>query len=122
MRESHSRTLLHTVYTMGMTPTPSLSSNKDALTECRATLTKATAERDALRADVDAMLTHDVSEWLEMQRGLRVGFADYESTVSWRVTKPLRLIRTFQYAAKEHGLSSALRLAGAVLTRRRGAR
>jgi hypothetical protein len=66
------------------------------------------------------MLNQEVSEWLAMERTLGAGVGDYESTVSWKVTKPLRLVRRFQYSVRDIGFASTLRLVVAFAARRDG--
>lgn len=79
---------------------------------------QAIVERDALQRRLDALLNHEVSEWLDLERTLGGHSGDYESTLSWRVTKPLRLVRMFQFAARDNGLGAALRLALTFIARR----
>ena len=52
-------------------------------------------------------------EWLSsVESGGRTLAAQYEQTLSWRVTKPLRLFRKFQMSVRHRGLSASLHLLG----------
>ncbi|AJM78014.1 hypothetical protein C5D30_08630 [Rathayibacter toxicus] len=61
-----------------------------------------------LRAQVDSLLNDPFDEWVER---IQVGGASrsgFERTLSWRITKPLRLVRTFQIRVQQLGLIGAI--------------
>ena len=71
----------------------------------------------ALRAERDALLNDDVNAWLaRISRGTSV--EDYQNSLSWRVTKPLRLARNLQLRVRRDGLVSAMSQATAAAQRR----
>ena len=71
----------------------------------------------SIRAERDALLNADVESWLN--RIAKVASAEeYQNSLSWRVTRPLRLARTFQLRAKRDGLPSAVSQAAVVVKQR----
>ncbi len=64
----------------------------------------------------DALL----DDWLLVTEHLAGTQQQMESSLSWRVTAPLRLVRLFQVKARELGLPAATRLGTAVVARRLG--
>ncbi|PPF33876.1 hypothetical protein C5C10_10150 [Rathayibacter sp. AY1A3] len=61
-----------------------------------------------LRAQVDSLLNDPFDEWVERIQVGGVTASGFERTLSWRVTKPLRLVRTFQIRVEQLGLSGAV--------------
>lgn len=61
-----------------------------------------------LRAQVDALLNDPFDEWVERIQVGGVTVTGFERTLSWRVTKPLRLVRTFQIRVDQLGLPGAI--------------
>ncbi|MBF4463346.1 MULTISPECIES: hypothetical protein [unclassified Rathayibacter] len=62
-----------------------------------------------LRSQVDALLNDPFDEWVERIQVGGVTASGFERTLSWRVTKPLRLVRTFQIRVQQLGLPGAIR-------------
>lgn len=61
-----------------------------------------------LRAQVDALLNDPFDEWVDRIQVGGVTASGFEKTLSWRVTKPLRLVRTFQIRVQQLGLPGAV--------------
>ncbi len=67
-------------------------------------LSKALAERDLLKKQNEALLDNTLNQWLVVaDNESRILQAVYAS-LSWRITKPLRMVRTVQLKIKEVGL------------------
>lgn len=66
------------------------------------------AELARLRAQVDALLNDPFDEWVKRIQVGGVTASGFERTLSWRVTKPLRLVRTFQIRVEQLGLLGAV--------------
>ena len=71
-----------------------------------------------VEAERDALLNSDVAEWLEAvgQRGASV--LDFQNSVSWRITRPLRLVRSYQLRASRDGWGSATAQAALLMRKR----
>jgi hypothetical protein len=67
--------------------------------------------RDAVLDDWILITSHSTDALRAMQ-----------STVSWRVTRPLRVVRTYSYKSREIGLASTGRLAAHALASKLGRR
>lgn len=90
---------------------PSLDAAADDLVHSASTGGSATPqEREIarLRAQVDLLLNDPFDEWVERIQVGGVTASGFESTLSWRVTKPLRLVRTFQLRVQQLGLLGAV--------------
>lgn len=70
-----------------------------------------------LRREHDELMNRDFGAWLEMVRHEGGSLREYEKSLSWRVTKPLRLVRAFQVRVKEAGPRAALSDASTVIRR-----
>ena len=100
--------------------THALSQEIDAL---RSDLVAAVSERDRLRAQLDARANIEVASWLTIVADESRALRDIQQTLSWRITKPLRLVRKVQKKTTEVGVVAVSQLAVADLRRRfRGAR
>ncbi|AND17051.1 hypothetical protein C5C18_02635 [Rathayibacter tritici] len=77
-----------------------------------------TAELARLRAQVDALLNDPFDEWVERIQVGGVTASGFERTLSWRITKPLRLVRTFQMRVDQLGLPGAVRHSARFVKRR----
>ncbi|PPF13553.1 hypothetical protein C5C36_01095 [Rathayibacter sp. AY1G1] len=63
-----------------------------------------------LRERLDELLNDPLDEWAaNMSFGGSPFVADFESTLSWKVTRPLRAARTFQIRVGQLGLPGAVR-------------
>lgn len=97
-----------------------MSQEIDAL---RSDLVAAVSERDRLRAQLDARANIEVASWLTIVADESRALRDIQQTLSWRITKPLRLVRKVQKKTTEVGVVAVSQLAVADLRRRfRGAR
>jgi hypothetical protein len=67
-----------------------------------------------LRALRDAIL----NDWIVVTVRSSAALAAMQRSLSWRVTKPLRLIRTLDNVARDRGAGPALESAAVVLARR----
>lgn len=74
-----------------------------------------------LRARLDALLNDPLDAWLE---NMHIGgaTAEFENTLSWKVTKPLRAVRTFQIRVGQLGLPGAVAHSARYARRRLGRR
>lgn len=81
---------------------------------------------DELRARLDELLNEPLDEWvasMQLGGGGSVHYvADFESTLSWKVTRPLRAARTFQIRVGQLGLPVAVRHSVRYAKRRLGGR
>lgn len=64
------------------------------------------SELSIVRAERDALLNHDVDVWLETVIERSVSVADFQRSLSWRITKPLRLLRGYQIRVTRDGFLS----------------
>jgi hypothetical protein len=76
---------------------PALPASSDPLAELQ-------AENDDLRAQLDFVRNHSLDTWLRVVHSSGIAVRDYENTLSWRVTRPLRLVRRVQVAVREMGI------------------
>ena len=76
------------------------------------------SELAAVRAERDALLDQDVTTWLEEAVGRSASIADFQNSLSWRVTKPLRLFRSYQLRVARDGFISANAQAASVVRAR----
>lgn len=76
-----------------------------------------------LRSRLDELLNDPLDEWAtNMHFGGTHFVADFESTLSWKVTRPLRAARTFQIRVGQLGLPGAVRHSIRYAQRRFGGR
>jgi hypothetical protein len=61
-----------------------------------------------------------LDDWVVVTTRTSVALHSIQKTVSWRVTRPLRLVRRFQGSVNELGLAAATDLAAASVARRLG--
>lgn len=71
-----------------------------------------------VRAERDALLEHDVETWLADVKANAVGMRAFESSLSWRVTKPLRAAGAFARLTRSDGLGTAVSTAAGVVRKR----
>lgn len=80
--------------------------------------------------DVDAQLRTQLEElreavlldWVQVTRHHAGAIRDMQESLSWRITRPLRLVRTYQYKVREVGALNATRIAAEIVVARVGAR
>lgn len=72
----------------------------------------------AAEAERDALLENDVRSWLAVALKQSALQADYQNSLSWRITQPLRLVRSYQLRLRQDGFASANAQAVAVLKKR----
>lgn len=77
-------------------------------------------ELERLRAERDALLEHDVSTWLDRVRTEGAGYRDFENSISYRITTPIRWAGIFVRKVRSDGLGDALGLAFAAVKKRAG--
>ena len=77
-----------------------------------------TDEIETLRAERDALLERDVQAWLVWARDEAPAYRQFETSISWRVTKPIRWVGTFVRKVRSDGFASAVGLAFAVVKQR----
>lgn len=70
-----------------------------------------------LRTRLDALLNDPLDAWVENMH-FGGSAAEFEKTLSWRITKPLRAARTFQIRVGQLGLAGAVAHSGRFLRRR----
>ena len=61
-----------------------------------------------------------LDDWVVVTTRTSAFLRDITNTVSWRVTKPLRIVRRFQGVAKQEGIAVATDLAAGAIARRLG--
>ncbi len=61
-----------------------------------------------------------LDDWLRVTSSVTDAVTEIQSTVSWRVTRPLRLTRMMQRKVSEIGVVPASRLAAVALAKRLG--
>ena len=76
------------------------------------------SERDALQAELDARANESIASWLTVVGTESRILGEMQNSVSWRVTKPLRLIRKVQLKVSQVGIGQVSQLAVADLKRR----
>lgn len=82
-----------------------------------------TAQDDPARSDSDhlAELRQAVlDDWIVVTTRTAGALHAIQQTVSWRVTKPLRMVKRFQRASDEYGFGRAAELTAASVARRLG--
>ena len=77
-------------------------------------------ELERLRAERDALLEHDVSIWLDRLRTEGLSYREFESSISYRITAPIRWTGDFVRKVRSDGLGDAMRLALSVVKKRAG--
>lgn len=82
------------------------------------TFAEVLAERDQLRRELDSRANADILSWLRVVDDESRMLRDMQQTLSWRITKPLRLARKVQKKAGEVGVVEVSQLAVADLRRR----
>jgi hypothetical protein len=85
-------------------------------------LDEAEAEIARLRRVNDALMNESLNTWLTVVGDEARALAEVYSTVSWRVTRPLRLARQVQRKAAEIGVSETASVVVARLRRGPGPR
>ena len=81
-------------------------------------LAEVESERDALQAELDAKSNESIASWLTVVGTESRILGEMQNSVSWRVTKPLRLVRKVQLKVSQVGLGQVSQLAVADLKRR----
>jgi hypothetical protein len=74
----------------------------------------------AARRDYEELRQAVLDDWVVITTRTAGRVEELKATVSWRVTAPLRLVRTFRRTAQEQGLSVARDLAATAIARRLG--
>jgi hypothetical protein len=77
-------------------------------------------ELERLRAERDALLEHDVSVWLDRVRAEGSSVREFESSISYRITAPIRWGGIFVRKVRNDGLGDAVGLAVAAVKKRAG--
>ncbi len=77
-------------------------------------------ELEQLRAERDALLEHDVATWLDRVRTEGSSYRQFESSISYRVTAPIRWSGIFVRKVRSDGLGDAMGLAVAAVKKRAG--
>lgn len=75
-----------------------------------------------VEAQRDELLANDVAVWLDRMQHTAIPLRNYQSSLSWRVTAPLRAVRTFQLSAGRIGFGATVSLTWGYLRRRVGKR
>lgn len=94
------------------------ASKKSTKLSVSARLAQVEEERDRLRAELDAQSNASIASWLEVVGVESRILGDMQNSVSWKVTKPLRLVRKVQIKVAEVGVARTSQLAVADLKRR----
>jgi hypothetical protein len=83
-------------------------------------LATAQAEIEELRRTNDALANQSLNTWLVVVSDEARALSQVYSTLSWRITKPLRLARQVQIKVKEVGVTETAAVVGAGVKRRLG--
>ena len=75
-------------------------------------------ELERLRAERDALLEHDVAIWLDRVRAEGSQYRQFESSVSYRVTAPIRWAGILVRSVRTDGLGDTVGLAVAAVKKR----
>ena len=77
-------------------------------------------ELERLRAERDALLEHDVATWLDRVRTEGSSYRQFESSLSYRVTAPIRWAGILVRSARRDGVGETVGLAIAAVKKRAG--
>jgi hypothetical protein len=77
-----------------------------------------TDDIETLRAERDALLERDVQAWLVWARDEAPAYRQFETSISWRITKPIRWAGTFVRKVRSDGFGAAVGLAFTVVSQR----
>ena len=69
-------------------------------------------------AERDALLQNDVDTWLTQVKQQSASYLDFEKSISWQATKPVRWAGAFVRKARSDGLADAVGYAMAVVRSR----
>jgi hypothetical protein len=94
-------------------PNPSTTSS-----DLTARLAAVEAERDRLQAQLDAQSNQNLDKWLQVVSDEARALGEIHNTLSWRITRPLRVVRKVQVKVAQVGVARASELAVADLKRR----
>lgn len=61
-----------------------------------------------LQQERDALLEKDVDSWLDWVKTEAHGYRQFENSISWRVTKPIRWGGDFLRKARNEGVGTAI--------------
>ena len=78
----------------------------------------ASEELEILRNERDALLENDISTWLHFVKNDATSLRHFQNSISWRITKPVRLVGKFSRKLKEVGIVATVSLALAAITAR----
>ena len=78
-------------------------------------------ERDAWLAERDEILKSHFGRWLDAIR-IEADAYDYQRTLSWRITQPIRYVEAFFVRARHDGFGPAFSAVGAWLRGNRSSR
>ena len=67
----------------------------------------------ALQKERDSLLEKDVDAWLDWAKTEAHGYRQFENSISWRVTKPIRWGGDFLRKARNEGVGTAVSAATA---------
>ena len=85
-------------------------------------LKQSEAERERLQHELDALSNAALGDWLSAAQGHANEIEAFYGTLSWRVTKPLRIARKVQLKVGEVGVARTSQVVVAELGRRVGRR
>jgi hypothetical protein len=77
-------------------------------------------ELEQLRAERDALLEHDVATWLDRMRSEGSSYREFESSISYRITAPIRWAGILVRTVRSDGLREAAGLTIAAVKKRAG--
>lgn len=75
-------------------------------------------EVERLRAERDALLEQDVDTWLDRMRNEGLSYRQFQSSISYRITAPIRLAGMFVRKVRSDGIGEAIGLAVAAVKKR----
>lgn len=81
-----------------------------------------TGDVDDAEARLAELCDAVLSDWIRVTAEHAGALRDMQNSLSWRITRPLRLARTYQMKVSEAGVLEATRIAAAMVAARAGAR
>lgn len=85
-------------------------------------MTDDVSDAERLQRDLDELREAVLNDWILITSRAGDALRAFQNTFSWRITRPLRVVRRFGYQAREIGFVPASQLAAARLASTLGSR
>jgi hypothetical protein len=73
---------------------------------------------DSAVRDLEELRSAVLEDWVVITSMTAGALAEFQSTLSWRITRPLRLFRRYQIAVERHGFREATELGAVAVAER----